>query len=1049
MARDRGIVERLTRFSIDRRVSVVVLLASVLVVGGVAFSGLPVELFPQGFDSPFMRIYVPWPDAPPREVLEKISEPLEEELSTVRGIDRMTSVSRVGSASVYMSFKQGTDMDLAYREVRDRMERARREFPDDVDRIYSFKEDISGIPVTVLGVAVDPTVGDVYNLIDKLIVRRIERVDGVASVEVNGLEEKEILIELDRERTEAAGLSIYDLAMQLGDDSFTLASGKVFEGDKKLLLRSVARYSSIDELRNRPVTNDVRLGDIATITYDEPEKLYRVRAMSQPAYAVIILKEGDANVREVSDRVAVVMEEMRNDPRLAAAQIINIFDQGDVVDESLGVLLQSGMIGGTVAAFVLFFFLRRLRVTIVVNLAIPLSLLIAVTVMFFIGETLNLLSLLALMVCVGLLVDNSVVVAENIDRLNREGATRREAALRGTGEIGLAITMSTLTTIIVFLPVSLVEGQAQFFLLRMSIPISIALLASLIVALVVVPLGVVLTLPPDRAAHNAKPRPWVAVLRKMWDWSFGLLATGYNAILARALSHRIEVVVALAIVAALTGVAWKQAGLEIVDQQKDERAGFDIDVRMPRHYTLEETEAWFLEAEKIIEDHASELGLEGWFLFHGKTFGELQGWFTTPRSTDLTPQEITERVVELVPRRAGMELITGDDNQMDDEDEDEATWAVTLHGDDPDQLDEVAAQLEEIFLNVPGVFGIRTSEDQQPNEMALVVDRERTQRYGIDPRAVAGVVGYALRGQGLPKYRDEGREIPVRVRYEEEDRDDLEALASFLLPTASGEFLPLGTVTDVRMLESPRYIVRRDKRISRSITLDLGSEDPDGTRERLAFLRGRLDLPDGVRFSEMQRSSQDEDLRAMQYALLVSILFIYLLMGLLFESFVLPLSIVFTIPLAAFGVFWAHLLKGLDLDFLGMVGLVLLVGVVVNNGIVLVDTINRLRADGAARRDAILTATERRFRPIMMTAITTIGGMVPLAINGRLESGISYTSFAWTLIGGLSTATLLTLLVIPVFYTFFDDLGRHFGRITGGVRRMPGIPSSLKPARAD
>jgi len=513
MGRDRGIVERLTRFSIDRRISVVVLLASVLVVGGVAFSGLPVELFPQGFDAPFMRIFVPWADAPPREVLDKIAVPLEEELSTVRGIDRMTSVSRVGSASVYLSFKQGTDMDLAYREVRDRMERARREFPDDVDRIYSFKEDISGIPVTVLGVAVDPTVGDVYNLIDKLIVRRLERVDGVASVEVNGLEEKEILIELDRERTEAAGLSIYDLALQLGDDSFTLASGKVFEGDKKLLLRSVARYSSLDELKNRPVTNDVRLGDIATITYDEPEKLYRVRAMSQPAYAVVILKEGDANVRDVSDAVGEVVDEMREDPRLGAAQMINIFDQGNVVDESLGVLLQSGMIGGTVAACVLFFFLRRLRVTIVVNLAIPLSLLIAVTVMFFIGETLNLLSLLALMVCVGLLVDNSVVVAENIDRLNREGLTRREAALQGTGEIGLAITMSTLTTIIVFLPVSLVEGQAQFFLLRMSIPISIALAASLIVALVVVPLGVVLTLPPDRAAHASRPRPWVTVLR--------------------------------------------------------------------------------------------------------------------------------------------------------------------------------------------------------------------------------------------------------------------------------------------------------------------------------------------------------------------------------------------------------------------------------------------------------------------------------------------------------------------------------------------------------
>jgi len=1034
--RERNTIEKLARFSINRRVSVFVLLASVLVVGGVASSGLPIELFPAGFDPPFLRISIPWQDAPPREVLDKISEPLEEELSTVRGIDRIVSVSQVGASRVFLTFKQGTDMDLAYREVRDRIERARREFPADVDRIFTFKEDVSGIPVSVLGVAVDPTVGDVYNLIDKLIVRRLERVDGVASVTVNGLEEKEILIELDRERTEAAGLNIYELAQQLGDDSFTLASGKVNEGGRKLLLRSVARYSSVQELADRPVSEDVRLGDIASIRYEEPEKRYRVRAMSQPAYAIIVLKEGDANVREVSARVSEVFEEFQDDPRLSAAQVLKIFDQGDVVDESLGVLLQSGMIGGMVAAFVLFFFLRRLRVTLVVNLAVPLSLLIAVTIMFFIGETLNLLSLLALMVCVGLLVDNSVVVAENIDRLNRAGYSRREAAMQGTGEIGLAITMSTLTTIVVFLPVSLVDGQAQFFLLRMSIPICVALIASLLVALIVVPLGVVLTLPADRSASAPQARPWVKGLRWVWDRSFGLMQRAYGAILAVALAHRIEVVLALLIVAGGTSAWWKVRGLEIVDQQRDERAGFEIDVRMPSHYTLEETEEWFLASEKIVEDNAEEFGLEGWFLFHSKTGGELQGWFTTPRSTDLTPQEVTERVVELLPRRAGMELITGSEIQVDEDGSDDSTWRVTLHGDDPDQLEDAAEDLEEIFLNVPGVFGIRRDDQQQPNELALVIDRGRTQRYGINPRAVAGLVSYALRGQSLPKFRDEGREIPVRVRYEEEDRNDLESLTSFLLPTASGDFLPLSTVTSVRMVDSPRSIVRRDKRIARTITLDLKSDDPDATVERLDFVRSRVNLPEGVRFADGQRDSGGEELKSMQYALLVSILFIYLLMGLLFESFILPLSIVFTIPLAAFGVFWAHLAIGIDLDFLGMVGLVLLVGVVVNNGIVLVDTINRLRQEGLERGEAILESTERRFRPIMMTAITTIGGMVPLAINGRLDSGISYTSFAWTLIGGLSTATLLTLLVVPVLYTFFDDLGRRLSSINGRARQV-------------
>lgn len=1055
-AQEHGATARLTRFSLDRRISVLVLLATTLVVGMVAAVGMPVELFPAGFDPPFLRIMIPWQDAPPREVLEKVSEPLEEELSTVRGLDQIVSVSALGMSRVFLTFKQGTDMDLAYREVRDRIERARREFPDDVDRVYTFKEDVSGIPVSVLGVAVDPSVTDSYNLIDKSIIARLERIDGVANVEANGLEEKEILIELDRERTEAAGLNIFDLAQQLGNDSFTLASGHVREGESKLLLRSVARYRDLEQLQNRPVSDNVRLRDIAEVRYEEPDKNYRVRAMSRPAYAIVVFKEGDANVREVSARVDEVFQEMQTDPRLGGIELIKIFDQGEVVDEQLGVLLQSGMIGGIVAGCVLFFFLRRLRVTMVVNLAVPLSLLIAVTVMYFAGETLNLLSLLALMVCVGLLVDNSVVVAENIDRLNREGASRREAALSGASEIALAITMSTLTTIIVFLPVSLVEGQAQFFLLRMSIPISVALVASLLVALVVVPLGVVLTLPSDRAArtraemsglagrasNGALPRAIRGGLRHAYEFTLGNLNRGYNRILARSLHHRLEMMLLLVLTAALTGAWWKAEGLKIVDQQEDERSGFEIDVIMPDHYTLEETEAWFLESERLIEEHAEELGLEGWFLFHAKTRGELQGWFSTPRTVDLSPQQVTERVVAMLPERAGVELITGQESQVDDEKEQDLIYRLSLNGEDPDLLERTATSIEELLLRVDGVLGIRRDDVEQPNELGLVVDRDRAQLYGIDPRVVAGVVGYALRGQALPKYRDEGREIPVRVRYREEDRQDLGALESFLLPTASGQFLPLSAVTDVAMLETPQRIVRRDKRISRTITLDLQEGREDDTRKVLEAIRSGVDLPEGVRFSELSRAGGDEDLAAMGYALGISVLFIYLLMGLLFESFILPLSIIFTIPLAGFGVLWLHLMAKIDLDFLGMVGIVLLVGVVVNNGIVLIDTVNRLRQEGFARNRAILAATERRFRPIMMTAITTIGGLVPLAMNGRMESGISYTSFAYTLIGGLTTSTLLTLLVIPVFYTFFDDLraamtrafsqGAAVGRRRGG-----------------
>ena len=313
---------------------------------------------------------------------------------------------------------------------------------------------------------------------------------------------------------------------------------------------------------------------------------------------------------------------------------------------------------------------------------------------------------------------------------------------------------------------------------------------------------------------------------------------------------------------------------------------------------------------------------------------------------------------------------------------------------------------------------MRKSDDKPPNELGLVVDRERVQRYGINPIVVAGVVGYALRGQSLPKYREEGREVPVRVRYQKKDRDNLESLESFMVPTADGGVLPLSALIEVRQLQSPSTIWRRDKRISRTITLDLVEGQEKTARADLRAIMKDLDLPEGVAFSDSTPQRRlDEDLKGLIFALMISVVFIYLLMGLLFESFILPLSIIFTIPLASLGVIWIHLLAGMDIDFLG---------VVVNNGIVLIDYVNRLRAQGHERREAILLAADRRFRPIMMTAITTIGGMVPLALSGRMESGISYTSFSLTLIGGMTTATLLTLLVVPVFYTFFDDLRAAF-----------------------
>ncbi len=1029
----------LPRFSLDRRITVLVLLATALVVGVIATVGIPLELLPRGFTEPSLTVRAVWPEAPSNEMLDKVTLPLEEELSTIPGLTNLFSFATTSFTRCHMTFKLGTDMNVAYREVRDRVERAKARLPDEVDRVLIRKFDSASVPVYGLGLKIDPQLAGAYDLIQNEIVLPLQRIDGVASVDPHGLTEKEILIELDRERTAASGLNIYQLGLELQDDNFTLASGHVLAGGKKLLLRSVARYPDLEALENRLVGPSVRLKDVATVVYDEPEKKHRARIDGYPAVALIVSKEGEANALAVSAAIDAELEKMRANPRLALIETRSIFSQGETIRESLTTLLGSGAIGGVLALVVLFFFLRRFRLTLIIALSIPLSLVVGLTAMYFAGETLNILSLLGLMISVGLLVDNSVVVAENIFRLHRKGAGRRRAAIRGAGQISLAIIMATLTTVIVFMSVALVEGQAQFFLLRLAIPITVSLLASLFVALIFVPLAVYMTL-PEKVGGDRHSRLGDLVrnqLHRAYDATFERLHAAYNAMLGLFLRRRMDLTVAIAAIVVLSAlVPFKE--VKLVEIQDEERSVFEIDVVLPQSTNFEEAVEYFDDAEAYLKEHQEELDLSGFLIVHFEAYGEIQGWFNSPRKQpDLSPRAVIEQVSEALPDKAGTKIYTG--LEADNQKVTQNVHLFTLYGEDSQQLEELAEDLEEVFVSADGVLGVKRSGDKPADEIGLVVDRDRVQRLDVNPEAIAAVVRNSLGGRALPKFYRDGREIPVRVRFREQDRESLAELYDFQVPTNGGELVSLASVTDAHRLEAPRRIFRRNKRTARTITLELEEGREEQGRAGLIALASKIDLPEGVSFGEPQRrrSRLQGDTGAMFLAMGLSVVFIYLLMGFLFESFILPLSIVLTIPLAAIGVYWSHYLTGYDLDYLGLVGIVLLIGVVVNNGIVLIDYVNRLRAAGESRRQAVLDAADRRFRPIMMTALTTIGGMIPLTISGTTSIGLSYTSFGLTLIGGMTTATLLTLLVVPVAYTLFDDLREVTGAVLRRALRHP------------
>ena len=1029
-----NLATKLTRLSLGRKVTVFVLFLSVLAVGLIATGRLPLEMYPKGMEGHGMEIRTAWNSGVAQESMEKLGLPMEEELSTVRGIDSMHTTCSQTSARVRLRFKRGTDMAVAYREVRDRMERASLRFPEGVDEYRISKHDgiMSTICRMVIGYQED---SDHYAVIEKHVIRPLQRIDGVADVDIH-IRQKEIQIEIDKDRAEAYGLDIHRLSRRLRGDNFTLASGTVRDGGKKYLLKSSSTFHTMEELRTIPLTDTVNLSDVATLKYevDNPHH-HTERWNGQASATVSIRKESEANTVEVSDRVAATVRQIQQNPALAGYQVKLYRNHGKIIRGRLNSLINNGMLGALLAALVLYFFLRQFRLTLIIAMAIPLCLLISTTMMFFADESLNTQTILGLVICVGLLVDNSVVVAENIQRHYISGLSRRDACLKGVGEIGLAVTTATLTTVIVFLPALLIDGEMRFMLYRLALPVVSALLASLGVALVFIPLCVYVTLPPATTGTRRLAKPKRAsidmclafraniktCLAFLYENTFAKFNQWYNRALGHFLKRRIDLAFILIILLSPTYFyGFKQ--VDFSGSREEQIEEFHMSFRFPGQYTLEDRDAYFGAVENIVKTNKVEFGVSSYSIRYSKHSGEFEGNFDPSHTSQIPREEVVEKLYSLFPEVPGLRVYYKGQDRGEERNDRKSVHYIRLVGDDPQLLESVGEGLKPAFESLPGVVSLEDKDsDTAPNELALVVDRELASSIGVSPDAIVGVVSTALRGRSLPKFNSNGRQIPVRMRFSEEDRAELNDLNNFLVRTDDGRYSSIGSVTKPTMLKSETYIRRNDKKVSYTIGMKLKAGEERSARRAIENARRNIDLPEGVSFSEIKMTFNDGEVTSSLVAMALSIVFIYMLIAFLFESMLMPFSIVLTIPLAAIGSVWAHYFTGTSMDEMSLIGGILLIGVVVNNGIVLVDYINRLRLTGMERTEALLLATRHRFRPIAMTALTTIFGMIPLTLASSSELGMSFKSFGYMIIGGMTSSTLFTLLAVPVFYTLIDD----------------------------
>jgi HAE1 family hydrophobic/amphiphilic exporter-1 len=1023
----------LPKFALKRPITVLTGLLALFVVGYIAFTQIAVDLFPAGFTAPYLGVWIPYSNSNPQEVEEQIAKPVEDQLQTVSGIRDINTYSSSNGCWTFMSFVQDADMDIAYAAVRDRMDRVKNEIPDDVERIYVRKWSDDDDPVIWMALIQKESYEDPYFIVEQHIKKRIERIDGVANVEIWGTEEKEVQILINQDRVRSYKVNLYEVIQQLRNDNFTVSSGYVTEGNRKIFVRSLGKFHTLEEIRNLPLRGvNLRLGDIADVVYDVPERRWRQFINGNKAVTIGIFKESMANTVELTDEILTEFETtIKKDPVLSGFEFDILFNQGSFIKESIHNLQDAALWGAFFALAVLYFFLRRLRMTLIVILAIPLSILITITVLYFIGWTLNLITMMGLMVSVGMVVDNSIVVLENIYTKRAEGKKGRDASLWGTSEVALAITMATFTTIVVFLPLILMNDEVgfKFYMLRIGLPVMVSLVASLIVAMIFIPLAATKIVSKRQVKEQ---------------WAIVKANQLYQRLLSWTMKHRMETFAILLILfISMQFAASKTSTTDREGHINDVRIIFDL----PENLTVEQVAKIVKAVEDTVRAKEAIYRIKTIDARYSHNWARMRIFLIKEERTQwyeelyknitlvlgitsekyMPRDEVVEDIKKRLPVFPGVEFRTS----WHEEGGRDGSIQLSLYGDDTETLHKLSLEVKRRLSAINDIISIETDREKGSDEIQIHIKRDQAKKYGISPQVIAGTVQYALRGIPLPKYQTEEKEIDVRIQLQEEDRQNLSQLKNITFFTSRGKEIPLDAVAYFTINKGFGEIQRENGKTHLRVKAFTAKEKMDEIYKKVELAMAGFKLPYGYSWSKGERyDKMQESNESMMQAMVLSITFVFLLMGILFESFVLPLAIIISIPFSFFGAYWIMYITGTPIDLMSRIGFVILVGIVVNNAIVLIDLVNRLRLAGYSRFDAIMEAGKHRFRPILMTAFTTIGGLIPMAVGKAEMIGMSYAPMGRTIIGGLLTSTIISLIAVPWAYIIFDDLRTYFKKVT-------------------
>ncbi|MBU0514761.1 MAG: efflux RND transporter permease subunit [Proteobacteria bacterium] len=1055
---------KITETSVNRPLTTIMVFLFLVLMGLYSATKLEQALLPD-VEPPMLSVVTTYPGANASDVETNLTRRLEDRLSTVTGLEKMTSVSKDNLSVVALRFKWGTDLDVVANDIRDQIDQVRRDLPSEAEKPWLLKMSSGQAPIMFMGVTATESYRSLFQIVDKRIVDQLKRVTGVGAVIVIAGLERQINVELGQRQMAAHGLTFFDIARALKAANLNVPAGELKIGGKQFIIRVPERFKTIRQIKDTIVAirggRPVRLGDVAEVTDAFKDPFQYLFTHLGPSILLIIQKQSGANTISVVDGVHRALAGIRT-TLPADVKIVPFFDSAVEIKNSLKNLFTSVLIGALLVVLVTLVFLRRWRPSLIIALAIPFSLTISFAFMLLLGYTLNTISMMSLAIAIGMVVDNAVVVLENITRHKEEyGASAKSAAIYATQEVGTAVMASTLTTIAVFAPMLLIGGIIGIIFRPLAAVVTVCLTTSFVLAMTLTP-----SLAAKLMAKQKEPQGLPGKLARFGEMGFQAVDNGYAWLIDKALRVRWLVLLLSGglFVASILGAG--KLGSEFFPNA--DSGDIEVTLELPADTRLEETARVARQVMEIYRRVAPD-GSSAWQLDRSaSTFPALvyrrtplvqigrwtisgqseQGFMTAagmPEGSNIiwgglklvsiekrkqTVSQIAQRVRQELARVPGIDKIT-----ITDKGGIAKMFGLTgkpiqleITGFDFEVLKRVARRVRKLVRGVKGAISVTISQRPDRRELWVRVDRTKAGRLGISAETVSQTIRSGFYGLLATKFWDSGDEYDVFLRLAEKRRRTLDDILNLEVPTPTGKLVPLRGLVKISERMGPTQIDRLDQ--ARLIKVE-SNVYGRSVGEVSAEIKGKLatfPLPPGVRIKfggdveEQAKSFQD-----LAVLLMLGIAIVFMVMASQFESLKGPFVVMFAMPFAFSGMVAGALLGGVTLNVISFMGLVMLMGIVVNNAIVLVDYVNLLRARGLPLREALVEGGRRRLRPVLMTATTTICTMIPLAVS-TAEGSETWRPLGWAMLGGLSISTVVTMILVPVLYSFFLKRGETVSR---------------------